>query len=376
MSVKPDLLCFSHLRWNFVFQRPNHLLCRAARERRCFFVEEPMFDAEREASMIVRQECESLFVCVPHLPAAATGGAAASVQRALIERLVRDYGVVPEVLWFYTPMALAFARHLVAPAIVYDCMDELSGFAGAPPELRGLERELLSAADLVFTGGHSLFRAKQLVHPRVHAFPSSVDAAHFAAARAAIAEPADQAHVPAPRLGYFGVIDERLDLKLIADVADARPDWQLVMIGPVVKIQASTLPQRPNIHWLGRKEYTALPSYIAGWDVALMPFALNEATEFISPTKTLEYLAAGRAVVSTAIADVVHPYGAAGVVRIADHGSFIAAVEAALAEEPASAIASGDRWLARTSWDKTWDEMNAFLKQVLVTKRAAQKGRL
>src|SRR5690606_28943889 len=103
------------------------------------------------------------------------------------------------------------------------------------------------------------------------------------------------------RIGYAGVIDERIDLVLLDQVARARPDYQFVMLGPIAKIDPATLPQRGNIHYLGSKKYADLPRYLAGWDVAMMPFALNDATRFISPTKTPEYLAAGRRVVSTAI---------------------------------------------------------------------------
>ena len=176
---------------------------------------------------------------------------------------------------------------------------------------------MLARADLVFTGGQSLYEAKRGQHPRVFAFPSSVDAAHFARARRATDDPADQAAIPHPRLGFFGVIDERMDLDLLAAIADARPDWHLVIIGPVVKVDPASYRERANIHYLGKKDYQELPGYLAGWDVALLPFAINESTRFISPTKTPEYLAAGKPVVSTPIRDVVRPYGMRGLVHIA-----------------------------------------------------------
>ena len=226
---------------------------------------------------------------------------------------IRDY-----VLWYYTPMALALTRHLSPLAVVYDCMDELSAFQGAPATLREHERELMQRASLVLTGGRSLYEAKRHQHHNIHALPSSVDVAHFARARSIAIDPRDQAGIPHPRLGFFGVIDERLDIALVDGVAAARPDWHLVMIGPVVKIDPASLPRRPNIHYLGSKPYGELPHYLAGWDVALLPFARNEATRFISPTKTPEYMAAGKPVVSTSIQDVVRPYGEQGLVRIAD----------------------------------------------------------
>jgi UDP-galactopyranose mutase len=226
----------------------------------------------------------------------------------------------------------------------------------------------------VFTGGRSLWEQKRLRHPSVHCFPSSVDVPHFASAREMAPElgpemkrePADQAGIPHPRLGFFGVIDERMDLALLDSVARARPDWQLVMIGPVVKIDPAHLPKRPNIHWLGGKSYRELPRYIAGWDVALLPFAQNDATRYISPTKTPEYLAAGKPVVSTPITDVVRPYGEMGLAHIAQTpAEFVAAVERALCEDHVSRQRLADGWLSHLSWDRTWSRMHGLIQEVI-----------
>ncbi|TML66066.1 MAG: UDP-galactopyranose mutase [Actinobacteria bacterium] len=264
-------------------------------------------------------------------------------------------------------MAVTYAEHLKPIATVYDCMDELSLFSGAPPELRVREQQLLDAADLVFTGGASLYEAKRERHRSVHCFPSSVDADHFLQARAVVEDPADQAAIPRPRIGFVGVIDERVDLALIGDLADARPDWQIVLAGPVTKIAPESLPQRSNIHYLGPKRYEDLPSYLGGWDVAWMPFAHNNATRFISPTKTLEYLAAARPVVSTSIRDVVRPYGENGLVGIADDvEGTIDAVESALAQDPSEHRQRVDALLAETSWDRTWSSMQAQIDRVIV----------
>lgn len=357
-----DVLCLSHLRWGFVFQRPNHLMARFAARQRVFFVEEPIYEERADAVMKTQASPEGVIVCVPHLPAG-TQSRADEQLSTLLRDLVRAEGMNLDVLWFYTPMALEWARGQTARTIVYDCMDELSAFRGAHPRLLELERELFERADLVFTGGHSLFEAKKQRHRAVHAFPSSVDAAHFAHARQLKRDPADQASIPHPRLGYFGVIDERLDLALIEKVSREQPQWQFVMLGPVVKIDPASLPRAPNIHWLGMKRYEELPEYISGWDVALMPFALNEATRFISPTKTLEYLAAGRPVVSTAVADVVYPYSELDLVRIGDAGTFAAEIGAALAEPAQARFARADAYLQTTSWDKTWQLMSALVDQ-------------
>lgn len=358
-----DLLCFSHLRWDFVFQRPQHLLSRCARDRRVFFFEEPIVD-DGPPRLEVRELDSGVTVAVPRLPIDQPSEPA---QRMLLDELLRQYGIDSYVLWYASPMALGFSRHLEPRATVYDCMDELSAFLGAPATLCERERELFERADLVFTGGQSLYEAKRGRHRSVHCFPSSIEAAHFGRARASSGEPVDQAGLARPRLGYFGVIDERIDLELLAAVADARPDWQLVMVGPVVKISAESLPRRANIHYLGQKPYAELPDYIAGWDVAIMPFARNDATRFISPTKTPEYLAAGRPVVSTSIRDVVRPYGLEGLVSIADDAeAFEAGVEAELGRrarphDRAQWLRRVDAFLAGNSWDLTWNRMRELI---------------
>lgn len=363
-SGEPDLVCLSHLRWDFVYQRPQHLLSRFARRRRVFFFEEPVAHADDSdaVTLEVSRREDNLFVVVPRTPRGLQGAALERKQQHLLDRLLREHAIRSFSLWYYSPMALGFSQHLRPRATVYDCMDELSAFHGAPPQMLARERELLSRSDLVFTGGQSLYEARRGRHTNVHLFASSIDAAHFGQARGALAEPADQAAISGPRMGYFGVIDERMDLELLAGVADARPDWQIVMIGPVVKIDPASLPRRANIHWLGGKQYAQLPAYIAGWDVALMPFARNQATRFISPTKTPEYLAAGKPVVSTSITDVVRPYGTRGLVAIADTvPDFLAAISGQMQRERGPWQAEVDEFLAGNSWDHTWSRMHQLV---------------
>lgn len=354
ISILPaavDLVCLSHLRWDFVFQRPQQLMTRYAQTRRVFFVEEPIVEDTAGSDWLhVRQIDRNLHVAVPHIGTDAARAEAA--QRALLDRLIAEYAINRYALWYWTPMALPFTRHLTPAATVYDCMDELSAFAGAPASLLMLEDELLRRADVVFTGGQSLFEAKAARHPNIHPFPSSVDVPHFMAARDGRPDPEDQSALPHPRLGYFGVIDERMDLALVEGVARRRPNWHWVLIGPTAKIDPASVPCAPNIHQLGMKPYDQLPDYLAGWDVAVLPFARNDATRFISPTKTPEYLAAGCAVVSTSIRDVVRPYGDAGLVHIADTvDAFVGAVERALVEDRAERLRRVDRLLAHASWD-------------------------
>jgi UDP-galactopyranose mutase len=370
-SNSPDLICLSHLRWNFVFQRPQHLMTRFATRGRVFFFEEPIFDATQSELRTSRDQ--GVYVCVPHLPEGLTRAAITTELRRLLHQLQASFAIDHPIVWYYTPMALDFARDLPARAIVFDCMDELSAFRGAPPELLAQESELLNRADLVFTGGQSLYEAKRGRHPRVFAFPSSVDVPHFASARRVKTDLEDQASIPRPRLGFFGVVDERMDLELLDAVSAARPDWHTVILGPCVKIDPATLPRRDNIHYLGMKTYEQLPKYLAGWDVALLPFARNESTKFISPTKTPEYLAAGCPVVSTSVRDVVRPYGEQGFVEIADTPEeFIAAVDRVLAGQPSGWRERVDRFLGAMSWDRTWSEMSALIDEV-VPRRERQR---
>jgi UDP-galactopyranose mutase len=372
-AAVPDLVCFSHLRWNFVYQRPQHLLSRAARERRVFVIEEPVYD-HGSMHLDVQETEDGVFVVVPHLPEGLQSEIATdAVLRGMVDGFFAEREIHQYVLWYYTPMALSFSQHLKPLAIVYDCMDELSAFKGASPNLRARERQLFSCADLVFTGGQSLYEAKRNQHDAVYAFPSSIDRAHFSQGRTALTEPEDQKSIPYPRLGFFGVIDERFDIELLDKIAAAKPDWHFVILGPVVKIDQASLPQRENIHYLGSKSYKELPAYLSGWDVALLLFARNEATRFISPTKTPEYLAAGKPVVSTSIRDVVRPYGELGIVKVADEpDEFIGAIEEVLAadRDRSDWLERVDKLLGTMSWDDTWSRMSQLIENVTAQRRA------
>jgi glycosyltransferase involved in cell wall biosynthesis len=351
---RPTLLCLSHLRWGFVYQRPQHLMSRLASGYEVLFFEEPIFEGDAAPRLESHRAVDGVTILVPRLPVGMRERQAIRAQRELLDACLAEREVAELLLWYFTPMSLAFTGHLLGQVVIFDCMDELSAFRHAPPALVDMERRLMTRADVVFTVGHSLWEAKRRHHANIHAMPSSVDVAHFATARQSLPEPADQADIPRPRLGFFGVIDERFDIHLISELADQRPDWQIVLVGPVVKIDPASLPRLPNIHYLGGKSYSELPFYLSGWNVALMPFALNESTRFISPTKTPEYLAGGRPVVSTPIRDVVNGYGNSGVVSIATTPQgFIDAIETALELEPNRVAKLADKVLDGMSWDKT-----------------------
>ncbi|AFZ23190.1 UDP-galactopyranose mutase [Cylindrospermum stagnale PCC 7417] len=372
-----DIVCLSHLRWNFVYQRPQHLLSRCAQGKRVFFIEEPIFSFEQVRQLDISQDPSGVVVVVPHLPQGLSEEAVNANLQILIDGFFAEHKISKYICWYYTPMAIAFTRHLQPQAVVYDCMDELSGFQGAPPALKTYEAELFRRADVVFTGGQSLYEHKAHQHPNIYAFPSSVDVPHFAQARKLKAEPAPQAHIPHPRIGFFGVVDERMDIELLGGIAKARPDWHLVIIGPVVKIDPSLLPQSENIHYLGGKDYQQLPAYLAGWDLAMLPFARNESTRFISPTKTPEYLAAGKPVVSTSIRDVVRPYGETKLVRIADTvAEFVIAAEQAMQEDTKASgwLSRVDAFLEQISWDRTWASMMKLIDSAIATRQKEDKN--
>jgi UDP-galactopyranose mutase len=375
---RPSLLCFSHLRWSFVHQRPQHLMSRAAKTWHVHVLEEPVADdSESQPHLDRRTTDDGVEVLVPVLPRGLEPAAALEAQKAMLDALLPELEKGPIVGWYYTPMALEFSNHVRFPVTVYDCMDELSLFKGAAPALLSLERELMGRADLVFTGGRALYEAKADMLARhgpadrrtsVHCFPSSVDTEHFRPAReGGLPAPHEVGDLARPRILWFGVIDERIDLALIDGVAAARPDWQLVMIGPVVKIDQHSLPRRRNIHWLGMKSYDELPRYLANADIGWMPFAINDATRFISPTKTPEFLAAGLPVVSTPVRDVVRGWGDQGLVAIAtDVSSTVAAFEATMSRgtDP-DWLARVDAELGEMSWNRTWAAMNGLIEAQL-----------
>ncbi len=342
-------------------------MSRFAKTARVFFFEEPVFeDGQPRLRSSICPET-GVQVETPVLPHGLNRSQAIEEQRKLLCGLVASCRIRNYITWYYTPMAREFTCDLKPAVSIYDCMDELSGFVGAPPAMHANETKLFKEVDLVFAGGASLFASKSRQHSSVHLFPSSVDVAHFSTALAAQPEPADQAGIAHPRLGYAGVIDERMDLELIRRVAVAKPDWHFVFLGPVVKIDPASLPSAPNIHYLGMKAYAQLPAYLSGWRIGMLPFALNDSTRFISPTKTPEYLAAGLQVVSTPIRDVVSPYGKNNLAAIA-HSSeeFIERVDSFLASPPTTGFRGRvAEFLMHSSWDSTWQNMHKLIREKL-----------
>ncbi|WP_251046946.1 glycosyltransferase [Hymenobacter sp. ISL-91] len=354
-------------------------MSRFAKQGRVFYVEDAFYhdNDEVQPHLEIKERPQGLKVVVSHLPDRLRHDAPAAdaAQQQLLQGYFQEQNLTNYLFWYYTPMALGKSGGFAPALTVYDCMDELANFKFAPPELREREQELFGKADLVFTGGHTLYEAKRQQHPDAHPFPSSIDKDHFGQARQPLPEPADQVGIAHPRIGFFGVVDERLDIELLGQLAEAHSEWQFVIIGPVVKIDPATLPQSANIHYLGGKDYQELPTYLAGWDVATLLFADNESTKFISPTKTPEYLAAGRPVVSTPIRDVVRPYGELNLVQIAATAEeFGQAIEMALTQaQDTDWRQRTDNYLATISWDQTWQQMVDLMQQKLGKKWLATR---
>lgn len=383
----PALIVFSHLRWSGVYQRPQHLLSRFAQDIPVMVVEEPMFLVEEGAEAYLQvAEDGAVTVLTPMLPISPGLGMGFSedsigeITRLITPSLVAfasdtanrsgDLEQGP-IVWYYTPMALGILPETIKPSlVVFDAMDDLASFRNAPQALRDKEAAMFRQADLVFAGGPSLYEARRDRHPSVHCFPSGVEAAHFARATDGLAPPDGLSALLYPVLGFYGVLDERLDFDLIAAVADARPEWSLALIGPLAKIDQGELPRRRNISYFGQQRYADLPAFLAGFDVAILPFAINEATRSISPTKTLEYLAAEKPVVSTPIADVASLYG--DVVRIVkDAPAFVAAVDAALGELAADRrmrLAAGRAHLLTHDWDTIAEGMATLMVETLTAR--------
>lgn len=366
-----EIVCFSHLRWDFVFQRPQHLLTRFADHFRIFYIEEPVYHAAQDHCTEVIHH--NIHILRPHVQSGPGERESISRQKVLLKKLFARHKINEYILWYYTPMALELTDELKPVVTVYDCMDELSAFKFAPPALKQQEKKLMEKADVVFTGGYSLYEAKKHQHKNIYAFPSSIDKKHFVSARSVKHDPQDQASIPHPRFGFYGVIDERFDIDLIREVAEQRPQWQIVLIGPVVKIDPESLPKNKNIHYLGGKKYSELPAYLAGWDIAMVSFAINESTRFISPTKTPEYLAAGKPVISTPIRDVVESYGNDELVHIVNNASeFIRTAEAELKVTDRQAwLQQVDKALALCSWDTTVDDMREIMYSAIAAKQEA-----
>jgi len=367
------IIAFSHLGWDWVWQRPQQYLSRFATRHPVLFVE--TYCSEGPATRVDLRTAEghpNVTVLQTHIPAARWHDGSwvdaerrRTLQAALANELAGRFD--HPLLWFYDPMAVdSFSGQLGERAIVYDCMDELSQFKGAPPALIEREKKLLAVADVVFCGGQKMRKKRLPYNDNCYFFGTGVDIQHFGTALSENLPIAPEiaAFNGAPVLGYFGVVDERIDYELLAKLADARADWHIVMVGPACKVDPNDFPKRANLHFLGARPYAQLPALTKGFTVALMPFALNAATEYINPTKALEYMAAGRPVVSTALDEVKMNFGS--VAQVAKtHDEFIKFCAREAAAPSRTRIARGLKLAADNTWEANIARMEQHIADVL-----------
>lgn len=374
MAAPESVLCLSHLRWGSGNGRPQQYLRRCARERVVAYVEEPVFDVSAPALELTRNDT-GVLIAVPHLVADTAHARTEVVLRQMLDRVVLVLGDPRPVIWYSTPVAVEYCDHLQSTAIVYDCTGEIERLVGTSPKASAGERWLFEHADVVFTDSYSLCMHKRRAtrHPNIHPLLSCVDFDHFGRAREQPIEPAEQDEIPRPRVGFHGVIDSRIDFPLLAELAAARPDLHFVMLGPIVGVDASALPQAANLHWLGARPRSRIPAYLAGWDVAMLPFVVGEATRSSSPLEPAEYLAAGKPVVSTPVADVVRPYGRCGLVWVgAGAGEFELAIDEALSSDRLARVAHADTYLLDHSWQPTWEAMWTQVQRAIASRPSSR----
>ena len=336
-TQRPPLVVFSSQRWHFAWQRTQQLLTRLASNYRITVVEPPL-TTHRDAYLECTPVAHGITLAVPHTRCDPGGFHADQfpVTARLLAQFMREHAIVAPLVWLDTPAALPLVQALAPRAVVYDCHDDAAAHGG-DDGLRHLEEQLMRVADVVIAGGPSLYESHRARHANVHCIANAVAAAHFAppspSAKSieAVSARAIHAAIPNPRLGFFGVIDERIDLELLARVADLRPDWQIVMAGPLRGVTPAALPQRGNLMWLGAQTYAILPHLQAHWDLCLLPFKVDACAHHAAPIEALEFLAGQKSVVATPVHDVAALHG--HIVRLA-HGAhaFVEACRTAMCE--------------------------------------------
>ncbi|RYD58215.1 MAG: glycosyltransferase family 1 protein [Sphingobacteriales bacterium] len=364
-----NIICFSPIRWNQKDQRPQQIMRRLSQYSMVHFIEEPVYDAT-EAYLSHTVVAEHIHVFTPHLPGGISEEKCQTLQRALLDQFMRDCNFADYTFWYATPVAFAYSKHYCPSVIVYDCLEDIWSLKLPAEKLHDLEQQLLDRADLVFTSSHTQYWNKKDRNNNVHLLPATIDRAHFDCARGKVSEAEEQEHIPYPRLGYMGIVDDRLDTQLLADIADTRPDWHIVLVGPTAKMNAAQLPQRANIHYLGNKPYADLPSYLTGWTAAIMP--IQEKSHMTSGLsfKTAECLAAGLPVIATPVKAIAAQYEKENLVMKANSAAeFVAATEAILFDGAAdrSWMERVNNFLDMSSRDAVTNEILNRLKETMQT---------
>ena len=281
-------------------------------------------------------------------------------------------------VWTYHPYMLDAVKSIGASRLVYHCADDLAAMPGIDPEpFKTAERELLERADVTFTTSHYLqSRCEAIAGSRSHYFGNVADLAHFAKARIAGNIPPELNAIPRPRLGYVGALsDFKIDVDLLARIADDQPDWHLVLIGEERAGQSDDglkkLAQRQNVHLLGWRCYDDLPRYLSGFDVALLPQLINDYTRAMFPMKFFEYLAGGLPVVSTPL-DALRDFGKI-CSTAPDYRSFVDAIRKQLSDRQPP-LQLDDPILTENTWDARLDKMLAIVNSTHMSERAKKNN--
>jgi len=376
---RKTIICFSHLTWDRnLFQRPQQLMLRFSKRFNVLYVSgyscrQFFIDLFRRKKTHSYHVTDNLAVYSPFALPPIKKYSSITIRlnkillSFLVKRRLKKLKFKDPILWIYHPRYIDAIGKFKEELIIYDCMDDftslLSDYEDRERNIKD-ERALLKKADMVFAGGYSIAELKRDSREHIHVFPSAVEIYHFKKARSDNLEmPDDITDIPHPILGYWGAIDERVDHELLKRLAMKHPEWSIVLLGPIVRHKAgdlSYLKEIKNIFWLGPKDYSLLPNYAKAFDVCLIPFVLSREGKFLSPTKTLEYLATGKPVVSTPITDVVRFYD--GVVGIADGpDEFGMAVRRCMEEDNASMKQKRICFTENKSWEDTAEKMEKLI---------------
>lgn len=354
-----DLLVLAHSRWDLDHHRGHNIFSRYAQKRRVFYFEEPSFGQTEIPRLHIRDTFENVMVVTPHLPNPIKSNQIDSILRELIDELIFEEEIINFTLWLQTPRAFRYARDIDATTIIYECMEDYDNINNFSENLFQVEKELMENSDIIFVVSEALYQKKKFQHHNIHVFPNSADYFHFIQSRDFILDPYDQIHIPHPRIGFYGIIDQSIDLKLIDEIAQIREDLNFVFIGPLKDTKFSQLPTRKNIYYLEQKDYNLIPLYVAEWDCGLLPFCINEVTQYSSPHQTAELLMAGKPIVATHIPDISIRFGKKSLAKMASNAEdFSEKIDKAILESKEQKWKELiDNELKNETWDQVFKKM-------------------
>lgn len=316
------IVCLSSTRWSFLWQRPQQIMSRLCARHDILYVDPPFPVAEEQVRGISNDESGTLIVknlqtindalqifrpleisrfSYPDLDSNELLKMNQELLQCQIQKALFQLGWQHPLLWLYDPRNVNLVDQLNPCGVIYDCVDSFRSFSWSHPHVSIWEEALVDRADVVLATSRALYQERLRKNRYTFLVPNAADYKHFSPWQG-YEKPADITAISRPRLGFIGAIYEWVDLELLQVIADKSPAWNLVLIGP--KQHGLQLPERSNIHWLGQRGYAELPAYVHSFDVALIPFLVNETTQHANPIKFWEYLAAGKPVVSTLLPEI------------------------------------------------------------------------